>query len=545
MRTVDEVSSEKLRGGFYSPDVLVDLCLRRSRELLGDRSDLKVLEPTAGDGAFLRGLARSDIAGRLSSIEAIEILDSEAQKASSIFAELKLPGAVRSANVLEWHDTTQSKFDLAIGNPPYVRFQFISPTDKQLALTVGAQLGIASSAVSNLWIPVFLLSLQRLVEGGVFSMILPAEFLTGVSAGRVRAWLLANTRHLTVDLFKPGSFPAVLQEVLVLTGQKVRERSTEHTKVHFYDHNGGTDHWIHAVSPAAKTWTPYLLKPKQEAALAAVSSLSGIARLGDEARFTVSTVTGANSYFCVNSETVREKNLDQWALALLPRTRHAPGLTFSREEHEALAESPAPSWLLSFSADRAAPSRFPLANDYIAEGERAELHNRFKCRVRTPWFRVPVVAPGELLMSKRSGTYPRVIVNDARAVTTDTIYRGQMLPTSTLTARSVAAAFHNSITLLSVETGGRSFGGGVLELVPSEISALLIPHAPSAGESLPRLDGFARSSADPEALVDETDKLLLKWLPDLEPDALVLLREARQDLLRRRVIRSFGKFYEE
>jgi adenine-specific DNA-methyltransferase len=545
VRTVDEVSGDKLRGGFYSPDVLVDLCLRRSQELLGGREDLRVLEPTAGDGAFLRGLARSDMASRVSVIEAIEVLDAEARKASALLTELKLPGRVWSANVLSWNESAGSKFDLAIGNPPYVRFQFISAADKQLALTIGSQLGISNSAVSNLWIPIFLLSLQRLVEGGVFSMILPAEFLTGVSAGRVRAWLLSNSSSLTVDLFKPGSFPAVLQEVLVITGQKDTKTDAERADVHFHDHNGGTEHWTHTVSPAAKTWTPYLLKPKQEAALAAVSSLAGVVRLGDEARFTVSTVTGANSFFCVDSETLRKKNLDQWAMALLPRTRYAPGLTFSQEEHLALAASPAPSWLLSFSADREAPSHYPDASYYIAEGERAELHNRFKCRVRTPWFRVPVVPPGELLMSKRSATYPRVIVNDARVVTTDTIYRGQMLPTSRLSARSIAAAFHNSITLLSVETGGRSFGGGVLELVPSEIAALLIPRAPSAGQSLPDLDRLVRSSADPDALIDETDKLLLKWLPGLAPDVLVLLREARQDLLGRRVMRSLGRAYEE
>ena len=37
MRTRDEVTAEKLRGGFYSPDPLVDLCLDRIASLTRGR----------------------------------------------------------------------------------------------------------------------------------------------------------------------------------------------------------------------------------------------------------------------------------------------------------------------------------------------------------------------------------------------------------------------------------------------------------------------------------------------------------------------------
>ena len=44
--------------------------------------------------------------------------------------------------------------------------------------------------------------------------------------------------------------------------------------------------------------------------------------------------------------------------------------------------------------------------------------------------------------------------------TSDTIYRGRTL-TDVLTPGAFAANFHNSLTLLSAELEGRSFGGGV------------------------------------------------------------------------------------
>jgi len=452
---------------------------------------------------------------------------------------------VHTSNVLDWDRHSSAKYDLSLGNPPYVRFQFVSAEDKQHALTLGANLGITGAAVSNLWIPVFLLALQRLAPGGVFSMILPAEFLTGVSAGRVRSWLLETTLDLSIDLFKPGSFPAVLQEVLVLTGRKASTADKASRTVKFFDHNGGTHQWQHEISAVAKTWTSYLLNPEQEAALTECAQLDGITRLGAEARFTVSTVTGANDFFCVDSSTVEGNDLDQWTLPLLPRTRFAKGLTYTAAEHRGLAESNAAAWMLTFDAGRPDPTPLARPNRYLTQGEQAKLHERYKCRVRSPWFRVPVVQPGQLLMSKRSNLFPRVIVNQANVVTTDTIYRGQMLSTSSLTPNDVAAAFHNSLTLLTVETNGRSFGGGVLELVPSEISSLMLPATADTGGQLDKLDRVARTDPSPEALIEATDKFLPTWIPGLNPDLLRLVKEARQELQQRRIVRSHGNFYNE
>ena len=243
MRTREQVSDEKLRGGFYSPDLLVDLCLERSRSLIGDRDGLRVLEPSAGDGAFLRGLKRNGLADKVEHIEAVELLEHEANKAAEALHSLQLPGRVLNKNVLDWSEDHGPEFDLVLANPPYVRFQFISEADKQKSKSVSSRLGTAGRSVSNLWIPVLLLSLAKLRDGGVFSIILPTEFLTGISAGSVRNWLIANASDLTIDLFKPGSFPAVLQEVLVLSGRITREKDQRDATICFQDHNGGCDAW--------------------------------------------------------------------------------------------------------------------------------------------------------------------------------------------------------------------------------------------------------------------------------------------------------------
>jgi adenine-specific DNA-methyltransferase len=544
MRTREDVSDDKLRGGFYSPDALVDLCLDRATFLLGDRSDLRVLEPAAGDGAFIRGLQRSGLTRMVAHVDAIEILEDEARKLAYVVDSLGVPGRAIHENVLRWAQEQAADFDLVLANPPYVRFQFISDEDKQRARALSVGLRTAGTSVSNLWIPVFLLALSKLRAGGVFSVILPTEFLTGISANSVRNWLLDNTTDLTIDLFEPGSFPAVLQEVLVLSGRASKRLPGQPAEIAFKDHNGGTRSWSHVVASGGGTWTNYLLSPDQNDAILAARSHTEIRHLRDVAKFTVSTVTGANNYFCVDADELDEYDLWDWAVKLLPRSRHAKGLVFEPEEHRALSNGGQTVWMLGFTADKPSPELHAGARRYLAQGTVQSIDKRFKCRVRSPWYQVPIVPAGDLLLSKRSNHYPRVIANHASVVTTDTIYRGRVLAGSAVTADDLTATFHNSLTLLSAEIEGRSFGGGVLELVPSEVAALHVPSIPGAGSELTRLDSISRTSRDSEALVVATDEALSRLLPALDAPTLESLGEARHALMNRRLQRTRLRFYE-
>ena len=545
MRTKDLVSPNKLRGGFYSPDVLVDLCTERASELLGQKTRLRILEPSAGDGAFFRGIARSELYQDVDSVTAIELIEEEAAKAAHTLRSLNIKGNVINENVLRWAQNDDRNFNLLLANPPYVRFQFISETDKQLAKTISSQFNINSRAVSNLWIPVFILSLGKL-NGGVFSVILPAEFLTGVSAGVVRNWILANTTDMRIDLFKPGSFPSVLQEVLVLSGRKYSQNSPrKHYSqiVRFHDHNGTERVWEHNIKPGTGTWTNYLLSPEQNDIFSNVSSTVGIQKISDVAKFSVSTVTGANGYFCLSSEEVDRFDLWKWAIPMLSKARYSKGVIFNDDDRKMFEETGSPAWMLSFSADKPSPENYSLAKEYLDIGEKNGINLRYKCRVRYPWYRVPIVPAGDLLLSKRSHFFPQVISNHAGVLTTDTIYRGQVFPGETINADDFATVFHNSLTMLSAEILGRSFGGGVLELVPSEVNSLRVPVVPGAERHILEIDKISRKSNNHDDLLTKTDELLTKFIPTLDKNILSVLHDARNTLLSRRMQRTNSNFY--
>ena len=138
---------------------------------------------------------------------------------------------------------------------------------------------------------------------------------------------------------------------------------------------------------------------------------------------------------------------------------------------------------------------------------------------------------------KPSHRYPRMVLNEAQVVTTDTIYRGITTPGFVGREHDIVASFHNSLTLLTAEVEGCSFGGGVLELAPSEIRRLSLPVVEGFGVHLGKLDRLARDvieRADTDPLVERTDELLVRLRIGLTFQLLDVLRSGRELLLSRR-----------
>ena len=550
MKTRSEVSPEKLRGGFYTPLPLAVHAVERLRQLVGHRSELRVLEPSIGDGAFLDPLASSALC--IAEVVGVEIIGEEASKASRRLVSSGLAGHVVNASTLRWSLDATPSYDAVVGNLPFVRFQFVSDTDRADAARHGVELGVNIGGVSNLWLPMLLASLRMLRIGGVFVLVLPAECLTGVSAGSARRWLLENVSDLRCDLYPAGSFPGALQEVVLLSGRI--EESTPpnpslevalHTKLHSSRTFLASSVVVneHSIPVGSASWTRYLLTHIQIDALHEFAALPGVHELQNIAKFEVSTVTGANAFFSLSPSVVRKYGLELWARPLLPRARHAPGLIFDAGDHASLVDDDRLAYLFDGAMSDTVRDRHSGLDHFLAEGEAQDLHLRFKCRIRSPWWAIPNIRRGELLLSKRCNRFPRMILNDTEAVTTDTIYRGRIVST-TASSLALVAGFHNSGTLLSSELEGRNFGGGVLELVPSEVARLKVPVVEKMQEEIERLDRISRETADAknaeksELLIQETDLLLCKYGIGMNGKLMDILADARSLLLDRRLDRT-------
>jgi adenine-specific DNA methylase len=218
-------------------------------------------------------------------------------------------------------------------------------------------------------------------------------------------------------------------------------------------------------------------------------------RFEDVAQVDVGIVTGANKYFLVTDEVVHGNRLERWAHPMFGRSDHCPGIIYDQQQHQANARIGNPTNFLWFQGEGLHHDAAVRA--YIRQGEAQSLHTRYKCRVRSPWFTVPSVYATEVGMLKRAHDTPRLILNKIRAYTTDTAYRIRARDTD---AEKLVGCFVNPLTALSADLEGRHYGGGVLELVPSEIERLLLPLPAKAHVDLGKLDQSIRTMPMEEVL---------------------------------------------
>lgn len=538
MRLRHETSAQKLRGGYYTAAPLVDWCLDRVA-CLATSTPRRWLEPAAGDGAFVRGLARMQAGGRLGpcELDAIELDPTEAAACTSALRQSGLSGRVVNDTFFAWASTQQPGFNALVGNPPYVPYQFVGKEDRRLAEDLTSRLGLTLRGVSNLWIPFALVSLSLLRPGGVFALVLPSELFCTVSGGLFRTFVIRNFTSLQVDLFPRRTFPSILQDVVVVSGKRA-VRSATRRPVNFCEHGGSSPKpWCHHISVSPESWQRYLLAPEEVQAFHDACRLAGVHRLGGVASMEVSIVTGANPFFTVDDATVAEFSLQPWSRPLLARSADAPGIAFVPDDHDEARRRGSRAWILDFSAQRPEPNGHPGVRDYLAKGEALGLHERYKCRIRSPWYRVPQMKRGRLMLPKRAHRHHKLMLNRAGVFTTDTVYRGEMLALFAEQEEDLVAGFQNTLTLLSAEVEGGTYGGGVLELVPSEIARLQVPLV-SAAPLLREIDVTSRGSrgqrGDGECVIELTDRALVDQLPGYAA-LLPALRIARTKLLQRRM----------
>ncbi len=540
MKLIHEVDADKLRGGYYTAAPLVDWCLNRVVRLTKPAVPSRWLEPSAGDGAFMRGLERlrsSCSSLQDAHVDAIELVDTEAAKCRCALRASGLCGKVVNDSFFEWARHQQPCFDALVGNPPYVRYQFVDAEDRLLAEELMQRLGVELRGVSNLWISFALISMSLLRPGGAFALVLPTELFCTVSGGQFRSTVVRDFASLRVDMFPRNTFPNILQDVVVVSGVRAK-REVSKRPVMFCEHRrSGNVEWKHAVQASPESWQRYLLTAEEVNAFNEACRLQGMHRLGSIARIEVSIVTGANPFFTVDDSTLAEFGLEPWARPLLARTSDAPGIVFKRSDHTQARRRGSRAWILDFSADRPKPNGQGRVREYLARGEDDGLNERYKCRIRSPWYRVPQIKSGRLMMTKRAHQYHRLLLNQAGVFTTDTVYRGEMLSMFAHREKDLVSGFQNTLTLLSSEIEGRTYGGGVLELVPSEIARLSVPLV-STAPLLGKLDTLSRSRDGQrdgtEAVVSTTDAALCEQVEGYS-DLLPVLCRARARLINRRM----------
>ena len=505
-------TGRKLRGGYYTPDDLAAFMVRWVRGI----NPGSILEPSCGDGVFL-----DQAAAQLGdpAVTAFEIDRDEATKSARRAAESSLTRAtVRSEDFLGWAGNELGdcglRFDAVLGNPPFIRYQYLPAVFQRRAERIFNELGCRFTKHINAWVPFVLGSFRLLRPGGRLAMVVPTEIIHVTHARSLRRYLASNCQRVVIIDPEELWFPETLQGAVLLLAQK-RLGPWDHAEgigIHhvrgreFLDRNPEEvfDAPTCIDGPAMQgKWTRALLAPHLRTLLDGIIENRQVRRFDEVAEVDVGIVTGANSFFLVSDETVHEYGLEPWAHPMFGRSGHCPGVIYDKNQHVTNAAQGSPTnfvWFRDSSVEKSAGGRA-----YIRRGEQRRYHVRYKCRIREPWYAVPSVYATDVGLLKRSHNTPRLILNEMRAYTTDTAYRVRVRSGS---GGRLVFNFVNALTALSAELEGRHYGGGVLELVPSEIENLLLAVPDNVEPDVRGLDRAVRTLAA-ESVLERQSRIVL------------------------------------
>jgi len=514
-------TTQKLRGGYYTPAPIA----RFLAEWAIPSAATTVLEPSCGDGNILeaavatllaRGATPSFAAGQ---IQGVEFDGHEAEKAIQRLAEWGVE-ASDHVHVGDFFAYCQEnllmpvRFDAILGNPPFIRYQNFQEAHRAIAFRLMEHVGLKPTRLTNAWAPFLVASTLMLSEhGGRIAMVIPAELMQVGYAAELRQFLSNFYSRITLITFKKLLFDDVQQEVVLFLGER---NGNERTGIRTIELQGADELARHeyteflardlkTMDHSQEKWTQYFLDQDEIDLLRDLRRDRCVTVAGNVIEVDVGIVTGLNEFFVMTQGQAAAQQLECYTWPIVTRSGHLTGIRFADDDLASNTARGLPTLLLN--APNTPPSSLPEAvKRYVDWGEAKDFHTGYKCRIRERWYVVPSLWTPDAFMLRQIHGYPKIILNQTQATSTDTIHRVRFV--TALPKEQITTAFINSLTFCSAEITGRSYGGGVLELEPREAEKLLIPLLGAENVSFSEIHEML-ANGEVEKALDINDEILL------------------------------------
>ncbi len=188
----------KHKGDFYTPKVLADWMVFYLSKYF--TKPIEVLEPSCGNGIFIDSLNKSKIP--VLSFDGVEL--DKAAIASIQPAQNILNIRIYNDDFLYWE--TQSKYNLIIGNPPYIVRKRLRVDQASRCKEIHKEHSLLNHEVANIWTSFLLKAEAYLKDDGVLAFVLPTEILQVKYAKEIRTHLAIKFSRLEVITFKHLAF---------------------------------------------------------------------------------------------------------------------------------------------------------------------------------------------------------------------------------------------------------------------------------------------------------------------------------------------------
>lgn len=528
------MTGQKHTGSFYTPTLIAKFIVERVVNKI-KLKDFSVLEPSVGDGVFIKEiLLNRKISKKNIDITAVEIVEEEFHKVANITTPPNIFLDVIHNDFLRFQQNTNKKYDLIIGNPPYIKRTLLSEEQSNLCSEITNSYAVKNASVKNIWSSFLLASFKLINDKGIIALILPSELLQVSYAEVLRNYLLENFERVEIFTFSNLVFKSCKGQdtIILIAEKKAKEKGLFFFNIDDINEQPSITNSVKHDTSSQLKWTSHVLDIEE---IELIENLSAqLKKISDFCTSKTGIVTAANDFFIINEKKVKELKIKKkFYKPILSKSSNLPkGILFNSDDLKQLIQQEVPSYLLDLN------TKEKLFNEelqeYISYGERIFLHQRYKMLKRFFWYQVPNIGTySPVLFFKRCHNFPRIILNNANVLATDSAYL--VNPHENINPDSLVYSFYNSLTLAMAEIQGRSYGGGVLELTPSEFKSLPLPYLFHAKEDILILNELFKNESDISIILEKNDHILLKhYFPEITECTLNKIKIIREKLVTRR-----------
>ena len=534
------VDPRRLLGAYYTPDplpgVLTEWALAPGRGT--------VLDPSYGGCAFLNAattvLTGKGVPEPGHLVFGVDVDPSclERVRVSGNLVEKNC--MVRDFLTLSPKDLHGAPFQAVIGNPPYVRHHWLNGTTREAGRAAIKAAGVRLPGRASAWAYFLVHTLSFIAKHGRLAMLVPEAIQQADYAASVREALIARFESVCLIHIRDRLFDCTDEAVVAVAASgygksgSLRSEAVERAED------------LTAVLNAAKgrrsssRLTTVKGRPVDSTVVQLLGELeqhTSVKKISDVATVRVGLVTGANSHFIRGIEDMKRLGVPRKAwLQVVSRTRWLSGLYFTEQDLQELVDADQRAflvWPTPAYEDAAGVRR------WIAEGIEAGVHERFKCTIRTPWFRIPLSpAPDAFATCTRLGA-PLLVLNRAGCRCTNALHSVYWhgIEASSVTA---AVGFLTSAVSAWAELHGRRYGGGVLKMEPGTWNRVPVPLVQGTEGASDELNELIRCGREAEARALADDLVLGDRLGLSKKDIRRLQQTHAQLMAQRRPARNGG-----
>lgn len=372
-------------------------------------------------------------------------------------------------------------FSGILANPPYIPYQSLgSDLRQELSKREWPIAGIGGRA--SLWAYFIAHAVSFLAPGGRMAWVLPGAFLQADYAKPIRNYLAASFARTSA---------IVLRERIFL------DAGTDEETVILLAEGYGTTEALAPIQLAEATTLPDLmriiglwdsgkqvvgelearpaslsLKASERALLTAIEAREDCITFGDIANVQIGLVTGANKFFVLSCDEVKNAGLDSVdCTPILAKFVAAPGVSYTSTDHENVAAGGARSFLVG----RCGTERSAALAAYHATFDEAARVKTSTFNKRKIWWQPNDGRVPDAFFPVMHHHGPRLVLNPDGLTSTNTIHRVYFRKQMSQPCRKlVAVSMLTTFAQVSAEMVGRRYGSGVLKHEPRESERIRI-----------------------------------------------------------------------